>query len=48
LHSANNALALGVNQLGWNAGEIIALIVGAWLVVAAITGPLAVRAPRLV
>ncbi|MEA2210194.1 MAG: protease family protein [Solirubrobacteraceae bacterium] len=48
LHSANNALALGVNQLGWNAGEIIALIVGAWLIVAAITGPLAVRAPRLV
>jgi membrane protease YdiL (CAAX protease family) len=48
LHSANNALALGVNQLHWNVGEIIALILGAWLVVAAITGPLAARPGRLV
>jgi hypothetical protein len=46
LHSANNALALGVNQLGWTAPEIIALILGAWLTVAAITGPLARRSPR--
>jgi uncharacterized protein len=48
LHSANNALALGVNQLGWNGAEIVGLILGAWLVVAAITGPLGARAPRLV
>jgi hypothetical protein len=48
LHSANNALALGVNQLGWNAPEIVGLILGAWLVVAMITGPLGARAPRLV
>lgn len=48
LHSANNALALGVNELGWNAAEIVGLILGAWLVVAVITGPLGARAPRLV
>jgi hypothetical protein len=47
LHSANNALALGVNQLNWNAGEIIALIAGAWLVIAVVTGPLGARSPRL-
>ncbi|MGH2876965.1 MAG: CPBP family glutamic-type intramembrane protease [Solirubrobacteraceae bacterium] len=46
LHSANNALALGVNQLGWSAGEIVGLVVASWVVVAAVTGPLAVRAPR--
>jgi membrane protease YdiL (CAAX protease family) len=46
LHSANNALALGVNQLGWNAAEIIGLVLASWLVIAAVTGPLAVRAPR--
>jgi hypothetical protein len=48
LHSANNALALGVNQLGWNAPEIMALILGAWVAVAAITGPLGARSPRVV
>ncbi|MGH2858136.1 MAG: CPBP family glutamic-type intramembrane protease [Solirubrobacteraceae bacterium] len=46
LHSANNALALGVNQLGWPAGEIVGLVVASWVVIAAVTGPLAVRAPR--
>jgi membrane protease YdiL (CAAX protease family) len=46
LHSANNALALGINQLHWNAGEIVALIAGAWAVIAAVTGPLA--SPRVV
>jgi membrane protease YdiL (CAAX protease family) len=40
LHSANNALALGVNQLSWNAAEIIGLICASWLVIGAITGPL--------
>lgn len=47
LHSANNALALGVNQLGWSAGEIVGLVVASWVVVAAVTVPLAVRSPRL-
>ena len=38
LHSANNALALGVNQLSWSAAEILGLIVGSWLVTAASSG----------
>ena len=46
LHSINNSLALGVNQLNWNAGEILALMAGALLVIAAATGPLA-RSPAL-
>jgi hypothetical protein len=46
LHSANNALALGVNQLGWNAGEIGGLMLASWLVIAVITGPLSARAPQ--
>ena len=41
LHSFNNSLALGVNQLNWSAGAILALIVGSLLVIAAITLPLA-------
>jgi membrane protease YdiL (CAAX protease family) len=40
LHSLNNCVALGVNQLGWNAGEIAALAVGSLAVIALITGPL--------
>jgi membrane protease YdiL (CAAX protease family) len=47
LHSANNALALGVNQLGWNAPEIVGLIAASWLVIAVITGPLGARSPSL-
>jgi membrane protease YdiL (CAAX protease family) len=47
LHSANNALALGVNQLSWSTLEIIGLILGSWLVVAAITGPLGARTAPL-
>jgi hypothetical protein len=47
LHSANNALALGVNQLSWTAPVIIALILGSWLTVAVITGPLGYRSPSL-
>jgi len=47
LHSANNALALGVNQLGWNAAEIVGLMIASWLVIAAITGPLGARSPSL-
>jgi membrane protease YdiL (CAAX protease family) len=43
LHSTNNALALGVNQLHWNVIEILALIAGSLVVIAAATGPLAAR-----
>jgi uncharacterized protein len=43
LHSINNSLALGVNQLHWNAGEILALILGSLVVIVAATGPLAAR-----
>jgi membrane protease YdiL (CAAX protease family) len=46
LHSANNALALGVNQLSWNAPEIIGLVLASWLVIAVVTGPLAARAAQ--
>ena len=41
LHSINNSLALGINQLHWNALEIVALILGSLLVIGAATGPLA-------
>jgi hypothetical protein len=40
LHSVNNCLALGVNQLDWGAGLILLLIAGSLLVIAAVTGPL--------
>jgi membrane protease YdiL (CAAX protease family) len=43
LHAINNSLALGVNQLHWNAGEIVALVAGSITVVGAITLPLATR-----
>jgi hypothetical protein len=45
LHSINNSLALGVNQLHWNAGEIVALVAASMAVVGAITLPLATRTP---
>ncbi len=44
LHAINNSLALGINQLHWNAGEIVALMAGALLVIGLITGPFAVAA----
>jgi uncharacterized protein len=47
LHSINNSLALGVNQLSWNAGEILGLMVAAVGVIAAITLPLATLRPTL-
>ncbi len=40
LHSANNALALGVNQEHWGALPIFGLTLGSWLVIGAFTGPL--------
>ena len=46
LHSANNALALGVNQLSWSALAIVGLIVASWLVIGAVVGPLSKPLPR--
>ncbi len=46
LHSANNALALGVNQLSWSAPAILGLILASWLVIAAVAGPLGMRTNR--
>ncbi len=43
LHATNNGLALGINQLHWSAAAVIALILGANLVVALLTWPLADR-----
>jgi uncharacterized protein len=43
LHSANNALALGVNQLSWTVAGIGGLILASWLVIAVVTGPLSAR-----
>jgi membrane protease YdiL (CAAX protease family) len=47
LHSINNSLALGVNQLNWNGAEILALMIAALAVIGAITVPLATRPPAL-
>jgi uncharacterized protein len=45
LHSINNSLALGVNQLSWNLAEILGLMAASIIVIGAITMPLSVRAP---
>jgi membrane protease YdiL (CAAX protease family) len=47
LHSANNALALGVNQLSWHAPEILGLVLASWLVIGVVTGPLGARSPAI-
>jgi membrane protease YdiL (CAAX protease family) len=47
LHSINNSLALGVNQVNWNAAEVLALMAGSVLLIAAVTWPLAARAPAV-
>ena len=47
LHSINNSLALGVNQVSWNAGEVVALMAASLLVIGAITLPLSARVPAL-
>lgn len=44
LHSFNNSLALGVNELHWSAAAIAGLMAGSLLIIALITGPLS--APR--
>ena len=46
LHSANNALALGVNELTWSAPAIVGLVLASWLVIAVVVGPLSARSPR--
>ncbi len=43
LHSINNSLALGLNELHWGALGILALLAGALLVVGSLTVPLAGR-----
>jgi uncharacterized protein len=47
LHSFNNSLALGV-ELHWTAVGTLALMLGSWLVIAVITGPLGARSPSIV
>ncbi len=46
LHSLNNALALGVNQLRWSGLGIVGLILASWLLIGAVTGPLSGRAQQ--
>jgi membrane protease YdiL (CAAX protease family) len=46
LHSANNALALGV-QLHWSVAGVVALVVASWALIAAVVGPLGARTPAL-
>jgi membrane protease YdiL (CAAX protease family) len=41
LHSVNNSLALGITQLHWNGGEVVALAVGSVTLIGAVTLPLA-------
>jgi membrane protease YdiL (CAAX protease family) len=45
LHSINNSLALGVNQLNWNGAEILGLMLGSLAVIGAVTLPLAGARP---
>ncbi|MDE3133948.1 MAG: CPBP family intramembrane metalloprotease [Acidobacteriota bacterium] len=47
LHAINNCIALGVNELGWNGGEIVALTLGALAVIALVTAPLARGSARV-
>jgi membrane protease YdiL (CAAX protease family) len=47
LHSINNSLAMGISQLHWATGEVLALIVGSLLVIGVITLPLGARAPAI-
>jgi hypothetical protein len=47
MHSANNALALGIDDLHWTAPEIIGLMLGSWAVIALVAGPIGARFPAL-
>ncbi|MGC9220215.1 MAG: CPBP family intramembrane glutamic endopeptidase [Solirubrobacteraceae bacterium] len=40
LHSINNSIAFGVNQMGWSVGTIVLVSVGALFAIALVTGPL--------
>jgi len=40
LHSLNNVVALGVNELNWTVGVILAVMVGSLVAIGAVTGPL--------
>jgi uncharacterized protein len=46
LHSFNNSLAIGVNELHWSAAGILGLLIASLLVIAAATGPLAGASER--
>jgi membrane protease YdiL (CAAX protease family) len=46
LHSANNSVALAA-QLHWSAGAGAALLLGSWLVIAVVAGPIGARTPAL-
>ncbi len=48
LHSANNAVALGVDTLHWSAPEILGLILGAWALIALVVGPIGAGSPPIV
>jgi CAAX protease family protein len=41
LHSVNNSLALGITQLHWNGGDVLALAAGSVTLIGALTLPLA-------
>jgi CAAX protease family protein len=43
LHSVNNSIALGYNELHWTGGEILGLVAGSIAVIAAVTLPLSGR-----
>jgi hypothetical protein len=45
LHSVNNSLAFGIDQLHWNAAKLTAMALLALLAIAAIAGPLGWREP---
>jgi membrane protease YdiL (CAAX protease family) len=47
MHSANNAVALGYEDLHWAAPEIIALMLGSWAVIALVVGPIGAHVPPL-
>jgi membrane protease YdiL (CAAX protease family) len=47
MHSINNAVAFGVDQLHWDAAKIIAMALVALAAVAAIVGPLGAREPAV-
>ncbi len=40
LHSLNNCIALGINEAGWNGGQIVALCAVSLLSIALLTGPI--------